>query len=65
MPNPCPCPYPNPYARPYPCPIGGFGRTYPKTSHGFSVRGNSADPHISTMRKEALDDSIAFLRAHL
>jgi dienelactone hydrolase len=40
-------------------------RTYPKTSHGFSVRGNAADPHVSAMRKEALDDVCDFLRTHL
>ena len=41
------------------------GRVYPKTEHGFAVRGNKADPHINAMRSEAIVDAVAFLKAHL
>ena len=46
-------------------PILAEHRVYPKTEHGFAVRGNAADPHINAMRSEAIHDAIVFLKAHL
>jgi hypothetical protein len=43
----------------------GGGRVYPKTEHGFAVRGNASDAHINAMRAEAIHDAAQFLRAHL
>jgi hypothetical protein len=55
------------WPRPVLCCCAGLSTfiLYPKTSHGFAVRGNKAVPAIKAAREDALKQGLKFFNQHL